>query len=143
MTNFLKNIMIAAATVIVAAGTASAQTLKAEIPFTFRAGGKVMPAGTYQLRRLEGLGAKTMFRFDSADGQNAVLLAPQAAADPAKAWAESGRPVLSFECGVSRCALTRLWTGSAAPAYVLPRPKLGRDEPVRVAVIAMRAEVGE
>jgi hypothetical protein len=143
MTNFMKNTMIAAATVVVAAGTASAQTFKAEIPFTFRAGGKVMPAGTYQLKRLQGLGARTMFRFDSADGLNAVLLVPQASGDPAKAWAQAGKPVLSFECGVSRCALARLWTGSAAPAFVLSRPKLGRDEPVRAAVIIMRPEMSE
>src|SRR5271169_4577719 len=52
MTNFTMKMMVAAATVVVAAGTASAQNLKADIPFTFRAGGKVMAAGTYRVSRI-------------------------------------------------------------------------------------------
>src|SRR5579872_3601198 len=49
MTNFKTRMIVAAATVLAAAGTASAQTLKVEIPFPFRVGSKVMAAGTYSV----------------------------------------------------------------------------------------------
>jgi len=140
MTNFTKRLMVAAATLVVAAGAASAQTLKAEIPFTFRTGTVVMPAGTYRISPIYQSGGQIMFRLGSYDGHNAVLLVPKAFGDPRMTWADSGNPVLTFECGVSRCALVGLWTGPETPAYVLPRPKLGRDEPARVATIAMRVD---
>jgi len=132
--------MVAAATLVVAAGAASAQTLKAEIPFTFRTGETVMAAGTYRIGWIYRQSGQAMFRLGSEDGHNAVLLVPKASGDPRKTWLEANKPVLSFECGVSRCALVGLWTGPDTPAYVLPRPKLGRDEPASVAMVAMRPD---
>jgi len=41
--------MVLAATLVAAVGAASARTLKAEIPLTFRANGAVMTAGTYRV----------------------------------------------------------------------------------------------
>ena len=46
MTNLTKNIMIAAAALMVVAGVAGAQTIQAEVPFGFRAAGTVLPAGS-------------------------------------------------------------------------------------------------
>ena len=43
---------IAAAFLALATGIASAQTLKADIPFAFRAGAKMMPAGEYTVDTL-------------------------------------------------------------------------------------------
>jgi len=140
--------MVAAATLVAAAGSASAQTLmKAEIPFTFRTGATVLPAGTYRISSVYQSSGQVMFRLGSFDGRHAVLLVPRASGDARETWAESGNPVLTFECGVSRCALVGLWTGPETPAYVLPRPKLGRDgqarlsrEPARIATVAMRVD---
>ena len=42
--------MIAAAALAVAAGTASAQTYKAEIPVSFRAADKLMLPGSYEVK---------------------------------------------------------------------------------------------
>ncbi len=52
MKKLTTKLMIAAAALVVAAGAASAQTMKAEIPFAFRAGDKVMAAGTYRVETL-------------------------------------------------------------------------------------------
>src|SRR2546422_502319 len=51
MTNFTKNLTLAAAALVVAAGAASAQTiaLKVDIPFAFQVAGKAMPAGAYRV----------------------------------------------------------------------------------------------
>ena len=48
MKSLTTNLMIAAAALF-AAGAVSAQTMTADIPFAFQAGGKVMAAGTYRV----------------------------------------------------------------------------------------------
>ena len=143
MTNFTTRMMIAAATLVVAAGSASAQRMTAEIPFTFRAGGVVLPAGTYQVSAVSQLSGSPMFTLHSVQEHRSVMLMGAANIDPRKAWVASGNPVLSFECGVSHCAVSAIWTGNAMPAYSFPRPKLGRDEPTRTALVVMRADKGD
>jgi hypothetical protein len=143
MTNFMTRMTIAAATLVVAAGSASAQYLKAEIPFAFRASGVVMEAGTYQVKTETGNTGIPMFHIRSAAGGRSVLLIGAAPRDPQKEWAAAGQPVLSFECGIGRCALAEVWTGSGRSSYAVPRPKLGRDEPVHTAVVVMRPSKGD
>jgi len=142
MTNFTTRMMIAAATLVVAAGGASAQTLKAEIPFTFRAGGVAMAAGTYEVRITTHSNGLPYFQIRSADGRS-ILLAGYTPHDPKKEWAAAGKAMLSFECGVGRCALAEVWNGSGRSAYLVPRPKLGRDEPTHTAVVVMRQDKGD
>ena len=63
---------------------------------------------------------------------------------PAKAaWQEAGKAVLSFECGVSRCQLTKLWMGSGDLTWRVPAPSLGRDEPARITEVPMHLLKGE
>lgn len=93
MTSFttrMTRLMIAAATLVVAAGSASAQSLKAEIPFAFRAGGVVMPAGTYQVKTDNHLGGHPYFEIRSVDGGRSVLLVGSVPHNPKKAWAAAG-----------------------------------------------------
>ena len=141
MTNFTKRLMIAAATVVVAAGAASAQTLKADIPFTFRAGQTVLAAGTYEITQLLGQTAVTTFRIRGQNGS--IMLMPQSANDPKKAWTAEGKPTLAFDCVADHCALAAIWTGPATPAYKIRHGDLGSDEPLRVALVALYAEKSE
>ncbi|MBZ5617543.1 MAG: hypothetical protein LAQ69_02235 [Acidobacteriia bacterium] len=143
MTNFTTRMMIAAATLVVAAGSASAQILKAEIPFTFRAAGVVMQPGTYQVKINIQQSGVPFFQIRSAEAGRSILLVGTAPHDPNKAWEAAGKAVLNFECGTAPCALTELWTGPDRPAYAFPRPKLGRDEPTRAAVVVMQHDKGE
>ena len=138
MTKFSTKLMIAAATVVVAAGVASAQTMKAEIPFAFRAGEKTMPAGTYQVTNLNRQAGISMFRLADENSREAIIAVPRLATDARQAWVAAGKPLLSFECTDSRCALTSLWVGRGYPAFVLYQPKLGRDEHARTATVIMR-----
>jgi len=142
MTNFMTRKMIAAATLVVAAGSASAQYLKAEIPFAFRAGNEVMAAGTYQVKTTTLQSGGPLYEIRSAGGQS-VLLAGTTQRDPQKAWAAAGKPVLSFECGVGRCSLSEVWTGSGRSSYAVPHPKLSRDEATHTAVVVMRNDKGD
>ena len=50
MKRLTMNSMLAAAALVLAAGSAPAQTLKADVPFTFQAAGVVMTPGTYEIR---------------------------------------------------------------------------------------------
>jgi hypothetical protein len=143
MTNFITRMTIAAATLVVAAGSASAQYLKAEIPFAFRAGGVVMAAGSYQVKTESSHAGIPVFYIRNADGGRSVLLVGTAPRDPKKEWAAAGAPVLSFECGIGRCALAEVWTGTGRSSYAVPRPKLGRDEPKHTAVVVMRPTKGD
>jgi|SwirhirootsSR2_FD_contig_61_1739700_length_496_multi_3_in_0_out_0_1 hypothetical protein len=140
MTNFTARMMIAAATVVVAGGVASAQGMKAEIPFTFRAGNKVMAAGTYQVTRLSRISGGPAFRIANYDAGVAIIALPYMAADASKSWLTTGDPLLAFECTDGRCALTGLWAGRGHQAYVLYRPRAGKNEPVQIVSVAMRPD---
>jgi len=142
MTNFTTRMMIAAATLVVAAGSASAQEMKADIPFAFRAGGVVLAAGTYQVS-VSSKSGQPVFKIWSAQESRSILVLANTSRDPQKDWVASGKPVMSFECGVSHCALSGVWEGSTSPAYGFPRPKLGRDEPTHTALVVMRPSQGD
>src|ERR1051326_2541051 len=117
MTNFATKIMMAAATLAVAAGAASAQTLKAEIPFAFRVGNTVMAAGNYEVSQLTRHSGSPVYRIRDARAEKAITLLPQAASDPSKTSSAKGQPVLAFDCVADHCALASIWTGPGSPAY--------------------------
>ena len=143
MTSFTTRMMVRAAMLVVAAGAASAQTMKAEIPFTFRAGDRVMAAGTYQVTELNRQSGPPVFRVADMGGRHAILLMPNALRDTEKGWEAAGKALLAFDCGGSRCALAAVWRGYPSPAYSFKRQKLGRDEPARFTMISMRPDKAE
>jgi len=143
MTNFTTRLIFRAAILVVAAGAASAQTLNAEIPFKFWAGDSVMAPGSYRVSAISMLSGRPAIRLNTADGHHPVLLVPIAAGDAQKTWQAEGNPVLSFQCTATRCSLATIWTGPSTPAYLMPRHKLGKDEPVRTALIEMHPEKTE
>ena len=102
-------LMFATAVVALTTGVASAQALKAEIPFAFRAGDAVMSPGTYTVRPVEG--TAPMLHMRNEDNNKSILLMPGPAASPAKEIKAKGDPVLTFLCGPGKCTLTGLWTG--------------------------------
>lgn len=138
MKNLTTKMMIAAAFVAVA-GMASAETLEANIPFAFRAGGKVLPAGTYRVRAEYGNSGRPIIFVSGRERGQQVIAVPFADGYPKKEWASAGNAMLSFQCGIGRCALGEVWMGSqGTPVYRLTVPKLGRDESRQVAEIVMR-----
>jgi hypothetical protein len=133
-------LMIAAAALISAAGMASAQSMEANVPFAFRVGNKVMAAGTYRVEVAHGTAGQTVL-VRSAQKQNAFVIAyPDG--DVKASWQNDGLARLTFTCGVSRCALTNVWTATG-PLYRVPASKLGKDEPVHTAEIVMHAVKGD
>ena len=114
-------LMITTAVLAISAGIASAQSLKADIPFSFQAGSRMLPAGEYTVRMTGTHGDVVVFR-NAAAKETAIVL-PAGTAYPSKEWKAAGNAVLSFECGTTRCALTRMWTGeSVAYTFRYSRP---------------------
>jgi len=130
MTNFTKNMMIAAAALVVAAGVAGAQTIRAEVPFGFRAAGTVMAAGSYHVDANTSSGGTMVVKLWNADTHRSVLTMPilHSTGKPGAA------PTLTFECSGTDCTLVQLAPGNGA-TYRFRRPALGKDENTRVAVI--------
>jgi hypothetical protein len=114
--------MIAAAALVVAAGTASAQTYRAQVPVAFRAGGKLMAAGSYRLDISKGAVGGVMY-LRNTDSNTVVTVLAGVKADPPEQWREAGGPKLAFSCAGDSCTLSEMWNGSDTFAYSFPAPK--------------------
>lgn len=133
MKSMMNHLMVAAVAMAAVAGVASAQTLKVEVPFAFRASGTVMPAGTYYVvSRPTGSGVP-IFRVLNLDAKRGIL----ASAGLKHEGASNGEAKLVFRCYDSSCTLAQIWTGSAVGAYDIPMPKLHSDE--RAALVEIPA----
>ena len=113
--------LIAAAALVVAAGSASAQSYKAEVPVAFQVGSKAMPAGSYHVR-LTNSAAGQVVVYNRATKTSAVLVSA-IRADVSKSWLASGSPIITLECTDGVCRLGKLWTGSDTFAYQFSTPK--------------------
>ena len=139
MTTISVRLMIAAAALAVAT-TASAQILTANIPFAFRAGNEVLPAGSYRIDIRNAAGPIYIVNYQA--GRNAIVL-PVAASNAPREWRANGEPVLAFECGLSHCALAQIWAGDQEPSLSIPRHRLGRDEQATVRFVHVSRTNGD
>jgi hypothetical protein len=132
MKRLIMHSMFAAAAVVAVAGSASAQIMKAEIPFAFRASGTLMQPGTYEVVRINSSNA-VLYSLRNRDTKAAVLLSAQSQHEALKRFVDSGMAKLAFACTDNRCALSELWTGGAA-AYGFSAPKASRSEAREIAL---------
>ena len=142
MKELTTKLMIAAAALMVAAGAASAQAMKVEIPFEFGAGNHVMAPGTYWVDHVRISAGAPVFRLSNRLSGGSIALLPQAPVDPQKGWAE-GQGELVFACTSGSCALAQVWFASDSHAYTFPGPKLGKDVTAVLREIPMQAGKGE
>ena len=139
MKKTMTNLMIAAAFVAAAANVASAQTLKANIPFAFRAGDKVMAPGSYHITvRIQ----RNVVTLNNDEAGESALVMAGPATDPAKSWSASGSAVLAFECAGSRCSLAQIYTGGAQ-STTIPHPRLSGGEQATLRVIPLEKVNGD
>lgn len=132
----LTNCLIAAAALTVAAASASAQMLKAEIPFTFRAGAALMAPGAYQVTTTNTSGVRH-YTLRNVDTGQAALVVAMIASDPPRTWRADGLPRLGFDCAGARCVLRQLWEGYGGLAYGINGPRIGKNEPVQRAEVVL------
>src|SRR5215469_18846064 len=113
-------IIIAAAALSVAAGVASAQTYKVEIPLAFRAGNTLLQPGAYDVRVSLGATGIASVTIQNKDTNSTVVVLLTYGSDAPKRWREAGKPVFAFECAESHCMLRTLWTGTDLATYKFP-----------------------
>jgi len=138
MTNFTKNLLIAAAALTLTASVVSAQTLKAEIPFTFAVSGKVLTAGAYQINAAS---ATKIVSVRGIETRDSALTVKGPSADPRPEWKADHQARLVFECDSSLCTLIKMYNGDDA-VYNLSHPKSSAMG-TRIAVIVMRPDKGD
>jgi hypothetical protein len=126
--------MIAAAALAAVAGSAAAQTYKAEIPFAVRVGNKVMQPGAYIISTHKN-DASAAFTLYNADTKMYQGLVATRNGHVSKAW-QAGVPVLVFECVSGECGLRELWDGTGGSAFQFPRSRRSVGE-ARIAMVAL------
>jgi hypothetical protein len=136
MKSLRTNFIMAVAAMAVAAGSASAETLKADIPFTFRAGNTLLTPGAYKLKMSVSIN-RHFILMQNEDTGASVMLATFVQGDASKNLKAKRVPALAFVCDNARCALTELWTGGEASSYYFRTPHLGHDGDLRTAEIAL------
>jgi hypothetical protein len=129
--------LLAVGALVFAAGTVSAQTMKAEIPFAFRVGNKVMQPGEYRLY-LVPFGSAVAWELANFDARQSVLAMASNRATPSKEWLAARTAKLSFTCGEGPCTLNRIWSGEG-DAYQFRTPR-GKDGEPHIAEIPMRPD---
>ena len=135
MKNLTTKLMFAAAA-LVAAGAASAQTMKADIPFAFQAGGKVMAAGTY---RVDFRGPSGTVVLRDTGWKSVVLAKPVTHIEGKK----ENTAKLVFACGRGPCSLVQVWPGYSESGLLFKTPKLDRNEEASLTVIHLRLDAAD
>jgi hypothetical protein len=137
MKTLTTNCLIALAALVAAAGSASAQVYKADIPMAFRAGNTVMEPGAYDFNIAANLAGHSYISVRNHASGSTVMLLPIAGSDAPKAWRKAGNPLVSFVCAGRSCSLHEFWNGSDVGTYVFPAHKLPASEAERLAVITV------
>jgi len=133
MKNLTTNLMITMAALAALAGTAAAQTYKAQLPTAFRAGSAMMEPGSYEFTVLNG----SQIQVRNAQTRNTVLLLTIPGHDAPMAWQKIGTPMLSLTCAGRTCSLTRLWNARGISTYEFPAVKLPAGERVAMVTLPM------
>ena len=127
-------LMIAAAVLAVASSAASAQTMKADVPFAFRVGNQMYAAGTYHFSVTN---AERVVLVRNADTGRGGMQFVTGRDSPDARWQSANQPTVAFECGLGRCQLTRIWSGYGQAALSLPHSRLRPNEVVSIRTIRL------
>jgi hypothetical protein len=130
-----KYMATAAAVLILTAGVASAQGLmKAEVPFAFQVGGKVVEAGTIRVKMLYGNTGDSALIVSNYDAKRAHIALPKSVGDAPKNWVASGVAKIAFDCSTGACMLAKVWYGEGH-AYEFYGPKTRSGETLLTEIV--------
>jgi len=135
MKTLTTNLMIATAALAAVAGSASAQSLKAEIPFTFRAGNAVMAPGEYRVN-VSSTAGRSLVTLYNLDNRKSAMIVNFTVDKASPREIASGASKLAFDCAGRDCVLRNLWRDGDGVAYRFLGPKPHGDD-VHTAQIAL------
>jgi hypothetical protein len=137
MKNTTFRLTLAAVALVAAAATASAQNLKAEIPFPFQAAGTRMQAGSYTVR-VSHAGSGPMVQIYNVDEGRSVLTLPWTVNSP---WSPTrASVVLTFACTNGNCQLASMRDDNAT-VYSFATGK--KSPETRIATVVLRQDRAE
>jgi hypothetical protein len=125
---------MAAAAMLASAGLVSAQSMKAEIPFAFVAGGARLQPGTYRVQVANSPDHK-MVQIHNVDDRHSILALPQSVSSASHPGASD--VVIAFACTEGRCELASV-RGIGDMVYNFPRSK--SDRATRIAEVVLRPD---
>jgi hypothetical protein len=131
------NMMIAALAVTAAVATASAQGLKAEIPFAFQAAGARMQPGTYWVTFNTRSGG-TSIQMSNLDTHKSILAMTRVSSAPSSY--DESKPVLTFACVDTQCVLSSL-RDDRSTVYGMNTGK--NPERARIATVVLKSDRAE
>ena len=137
MTSFTMRLLVAAAAGAAAAGSAAAQTLAAEIPMPFTAGGTLMQPGAYDFTEQVTTAGRPVLTVRDRLSSRVAILFPFSASETPKAWRTDGTPRVTFECLDGNCTLRTVWNGKESYEYEVPAHRLRPAEKERLAIVAI------
>jgi len=133
MKNLKLKLITAAAMMIVATATASAQSnLTANVPFSFKVNSQtVLPAGDYNVIR--GSTNPVIWAFeDRVTGQKTMVAMGQLS------WSRRSDPAkLEFRCHAAQCALSKIQVGNSEAGYEINASKTANAEVARTVVVPL------
>ena len=126
-----RNMLLALAALLLAAGSAYAQNYEFNVPFQFAIGKSVMPAGHYSIARDSG----TLIIQDRQTGRSRFVNG-----NPIRSRGAQDQTKLVFHCYSGSCFLSQVWTGNDVGRQLTKSSKeleLAKQSPaVRVPAVA-------
>jgi hypothetical protein len=129
-------LIIAAAALAAAADSVYAQSLKAEIPFTFHTSNATLAPGAYVISVNYSAGRQYLI-LRNADTGNAVMLSQYVDAVASKAMEWDNTAKLTFECTKRACVLRELWKGGGSGGFQFLGPRLPRNADTHIAIVGL------
>jgi hypothetical protein len=125
------------AAVLLCAGAANAQRLKADIPFSFHTPGATMEAGQYELLRVNMAGGSTYYKLSDVAGNESIFVP---ALTPTGGGAAPIKPArLIFRCVGRSCELAEIWeAGTNVGHLVAPSKRLNKEEGAQYATVWLK-----
>ncbi len=110
--------LVSLLSLLLVAGSAIAQTVdvRADVPFNFAVGSKTLPAGTYDVRTIDGRDSK-MLLLQARDGNTSMIAGSNATENPKPA----DRTKLVFNQYGSRYFLSEIWVNGNRRGRQLPK----------------------
>ena len=135
------NITLAVAAFVLVAGTVSAQTMRAEIPFAFRVGKQVMQPGEYRVHLVSNVSSSPVLSLAESEGDRSVLLVATTRSGVSMEWKAAGLGKLRFSCDEGPCTITGVWMGQGS-TFNFPAARGKNGEP-HLAEIVLRPDRAE
>ncbi len=139
MTNIIRIAAVGALAVLGGASAFAQSDLKAKIPFAFATpGGGALPAGTYEISKLNSVAAIPTYRILNLDTkQSVVAMASDSVRRPANSGASVDKPIVTFRCAGENCAISGVFHSNSTTGDAIRVPLKNVDPTTQIAEIAI------